>query len=210
MLVPGHTLAVAVHRPLAEQLTALAGPRAGARVLELAAGNAELTIRLRASVGARGKVEVHERPWNLTHPEEHFDMAVSLLAIESQDELHAVLPQLALVAPRVRVAVAAGGATHDNALRTAWRDVFGAELVALPSTDPVATPVGWRQRRISDVARFDGIEWLLSALTDERGVDVPSRSRTALRDRLAEHLAAFTAADGTMRIPVHVTLVERG
>jgi hypothetical protein len=210
VLVPGHTLAVAVHRPLAEQLTALAGPREGASVLELAAGNGELTVRLRAAVGVRGSVEVAGRPWNFTQDENHFDLAVSLLAIDAQDELQAVLPQLNVVARRVLIAVSGGGATYDNALRTAWRDVTGAELAALPSTDPVATPVGWRQRRISDVARFDGIEWLLSALTDERGVDVPSRSRSALRDRLAEHLAAFTAADGTMRIPVHVTLVERG
>jgi hypothetical protein len=210
VLVPGHTLAVAVHRPLAEQLTALAGPREGARVLELAAGDAELTIRLRAAVGVRGNVEVIGRPWNLTHPEDHFDLAVSLLAIESQAELQAVLPQLNVVAPRVLIAVFGGGATYDNALRTAWRDVMGAELAALPSTDSVLTPAGWRQGRLSDVARFDGIEQLLMALTSERGIDVPAEPRTALRDRVAREMAPFTAADGTMRIPVHITLVERG
>ena len=210
MPAPGRSLAVAVFRPLAEQLTLLAAPRDGDRILELAAGDSELTGRLRAAVGARGSVEVHERPWNLTHDEDHFTLAVSLLAIESQAEMHGVLPQLGVVAPRVLVEVAAGGATYDNALRAAWHEVFGAELDVLPPTDPVRTPVGWRQRRLSDVARFDGAEQLLAALTDEREIDVPAGSRDSLRDRLADHLAAFTAADGTMRIPVHATLVTRG
>jgi hypothetical protein len=199
-----------VYRPLAEQIAGLAAPREGERVLELPAGDGELSVRLRRAVGARGRVEVVKRPWNFTQTEDHFDLAVSLLAIDAQDELQAVLPQLNVVARRTFVAVSAGGATYDNALRTAWRDVTGAELAALPSTDPVTTPAGWRQRRVSDVARFDGIEQLLTALTDERGIDVPADRRAALRERLAREVAVFTAADGTMRIPVHVTLVERG
>jgi hypothetical protein len=178
-------------------------------VLELPAGDGELGVRLRRAVGARGRVEAAQRPWHFTQPDDHFDLAVSLLAIEAQDELHAVLPQLGVVARRTFVAVFAGGATYDNALRTAWREVTGAELAALPSTDPVTTPPGWRQRRLSDVARFDGIEQLLLALTDERGIVVRATRRAALRERLAGEMAPFTAADGTMRIPVHVTLVER-
>jgi hypothetical protein len=199
-----------VYRPLAEQLAGLAGPLDGKRVLELPAGDGELSARLRREVGARGRVEVIKRPWNFTQDEDHFDVAFSLLAIDAQDELQSVLPQLGVVARRVLVAVSGGGATHDNALRIAWRDVTGTELDALPSTDPVKTPAGWRQRRLSDVARFDGTEQLLTALTDERGIEVPADQRPALRARLARELAPFTAADGTMRIPVHVTLVERG
>jgi hypothetical protein len=198
-----------VYRPLAEQLAGLAGPLDGLRVLELPAGDGELTARLRRAVGVRGSVVVARRPWNLTQDANHFDVAFSLLAVDAQDELHAVLPQLGVVARRVFVAVSAGGATHDNALRTAWRDVSGVELAVLPATDPVARPSGWRQQRLSDVARFDGVEQLLTALTDERGIDVPPDSRAELRDRLAREMAPFTAADGTMRIPVHMTVVER-
>lgn len=199
-----------MYRPFAEQLAGLAAPREGERVLELPAGDGELTVRLRRAVGVSGRVEAVKRPWNFTQDEEHFDLAISLMAIDAQDELQAVLPQLRAVARRVLVAVSAGGATYDNALRTAWRDVAGAELAALPATDPVATPVGWTQRRLSDVARFDGVDQLFTALTDERGIDVPAEQRAALRGRLEREVAPFTAADGTMRIPVHVTLVERG
>ena len=150
------------------------------------------------------------RPWNFTQDEDHFDVALSLLAIDAQDELQSVLPQLGVVARRVHVVVAGGGATYDNALRTAWRTVTGSDLDALPSTDPVTAPAGWRQRRLSDVARFDGAEQLLTAVTTERGIEAPPDQRAALRDGLARELAAFTSADGTMRIPVHASLVERG
>lgn len=201
---------MAVYRPFAEQLAGLAGPLDGKRVLELPAGDGELSARLRREVGAHGSLEVVKPPWNFTQEADHFDVALSLLAIDAQDELQAVLPQLGVVARRTLVAVSGGGATYDNALRAAWRAVMGTELDALPPTDGAATPAGWRQRRISDVARFDGIDHLFVALTDERGIEVPAASRTALRDSLAAHLAAFTSADGTMRIPVHATLVERG
>ncbi len=199
-----------MYRPLAEQLARLAQPLLDKRVLELPAGDGELSARLRREVGPGGSVEAIDRPWNFTQDEDHYDVALSLLAIDAQDELQSVLPQLGVVARRVLVAVSGGGATYDNALRTAWRDVTGTELDALPSTDPATAPAGWRHRRLSDVARFDGVEQLLTALTDERGIQAPADHRTALRDTLARELTAFTAADGTMRIPVHVTLVARG
>ncbi len=207
---PGRTLAVAVYRPLAEQLAELAEPSDGERVLELSAGDGELDPMLRAAVGASGVVEVVDGPWHFTQADDHFDLAVSLLAVEAQDELQAVLPQLGVVARRVLVMAFGGGATYDNALRAAWRVAVGEELTALPSTDPIASPNGWRQRRLSDVARFDGIDQLLTALTDERRIDVPADRRDALCEQLGREVAAFTAADGTMRIPVHVTLVEHG
>ena len=200
---------MAVYRPLAEQLATAAAPRAGERVLELSAGDGELTRSLRAAVGAGGGVDVVEAPWHFAHPENSYALAVSLLAIDAQDVLHAVLPQLGVVARRVVVAASGGGATYDNALATAWRAVVGEDPAALPPTDPVVAPAGWRQRRLSDVARFDGIDQLFTALTEERGIEVPSEHRASLRERLGRELAAFTYADGTMRIPVHATLVER-
>jgi hypothetical protein len=207
---PGRTLAVSLYRPLAEQLAGLAAPHQGERVLELSSGDGELTVWLTEALGAGGSLDTVERPWNFTQPSHHFDLAISLLAIETPDELHAVLPQLAVVAARTLVATFGGGARHDNALRTAWRDVVGEELGAVPSPDPVSPPAGWRQRRLSDVARFDGVAQLLTALTVERGIDVPAGLRDPLQERLARELAPFTAADGTMRIPVHLTVVESG
>lgn len=200
---------MAVHRPLAEQLVGLAVVAPGERVLELVDGDDELTGRLRAAVGAEGTVEVAARPWHLTQPPGRFDLAACLLAIDTQLELHEVLPQLAVVAHRALVAVWGGGATYDNALRAAWRDVSGADPPALHHPDPVNPPSGWRQRRVSDVARFDGVDQLLTALTDERDIAPAGLDRAALRDRLAHHLARFTAHDGTMRIPVRATVVER-
>ncbi len=207
---PGRTLAVAVYRPLAEQLAGVAAPLAGDRVLELSAGDDQLTRCLRTAVGATGGVDVVEEPWHFTQPDNTFALAVSLLAIDAQDVLHAVLPQLSVVARRVVVATSGGGATYDNALATAWRAVVGEEPAALPQTDPVVAPAGWRQRRLSDVARFDGIDQLFTALTGERDIEVPREHRASLRERLGGELASFTYADGTMSIPVHVTLVERG
>ena len=178
--------------------------------MELSAGDGELTRRLQTFVGPFGKVDVVEGPWHFTQEAGSFDVAVSLLAIDAQDVLQAVLPQLAVVAHRVVVAASGGGATYDNALRNAWRAILGEEPATLPTTDPVIAPNGWRHRRLSDVARFDGIEQLFTALTDERQIEVPADHRAPLRERLAAELSAFTYADGTMRVPVHVTLVERG
>lgn len=198
-----------MYRPLAEQLIGITAPRPVDRVLELSAGDGELTRGLWTVVGASGSLEVVEGPWHFTQPENSFDLAVSLLAIDAQEVLQALLPQLAIVARRVVVATAGGGATYDNALRAAWRAVLGEEP-ALPPTDPVRAPIGWRHQRLSDVARFDGIEQLFTALTTERGIEVPVEQRASLRQGLAAELTAFTHADGSMRIPVHVTLVERG
>ncbi|PZR78413.1 MAG: hypothetical protein DLM65_12930 [Candidatus Aeolococcus gillhamiae] len=198
-----------MYRPLAEQLAGLAAPGQGESVLELSAGDGELTARLQAAVGGGGSVEVIERPGTTVPRQGAFDLVVSLLAVETQAELDVMQPHLEVVAGRAFIGIGAGGLTYDNALQAAWRRLTGADLGALASSAPVAAPRGWRQRRLSDVARFDGIDQLLIALLDERGIDVAPR-RAALRERLAREVAPFTAADGTMRIPVHVTLVEHG
>ncbi|HSP65856.1 MAG TPA: hypothetical protein VLO10_06665, partial [Candidatus Deferrimicrobium sp.] len=100
---PGRTLAVAVYRPFAEQLAGIAGTLDGLRVLELPAGDGELTARLRHAVGEHGSLEVSARPWSFIEHADHFDVALSLLAIDGQEELQSVLPQLGIVARRVHV-----------------------------------------------------------------------------------------------------------
>ena len=226
----GHTLAVAVYRPLAEQLVAVAAPGPGDRVVEVSAGDGEVIRRLAGAASqplptvlvatdARARalgeaiaplqaVVVVARAWDLPFGDAEFDLAVSLLAVAGPERAGQALAELARVARRVEVVVWTDGATHENALRDAWREL-GAPG-ALPATlMTTATPPGWSQSELADVARFDGIGQLWAGLVTERGITVPAALATALKERLAEKVAAFTAADGTMRIPVRATLLTR-
>ena len=226
----GHTLAVAVYRPLAEQLVAVAAPGPGDRVLEVSAGDGEVIRRLAGAASqplptvlvatdARARalgeaiaplqaVVVVARAWDLPFGDAEFDLAVSLLAVAGPERAGQALAELARVARRVEVVVWTDGATHENALRDAWREL--AAPGALPVTMlTAATPPGWTPSELSDVARFDGIGQLWAGLVTERGITVPAALATALKERLAENVAAFTAADGTMRIPVRATLLTR-
>ena len=226
----GHTLAVAVYRPLAEQLVAVAAPGPGDRVLEVSAGDGEVIRRLAGAASqplptvlvatdARARAlgeaiapltapTVVAPAWQLPFGDGDFDLAVSLLAVAGPERAGQALAELARVARRVEVVVWTDGATHENALRDAWREL-GAPG-ALPATlMTTATPPGWSQSELADVARFDGIGQLWAGLVTERGITVPAALATALKERLAENVAAFTAADGTMRIPVRATLLTR-
>jgi Methyltransferase domain len=228
--VVGLTLAVALYRPLAEQLVAMAAPAPGERVVELSAGDGEVSRRLAGAASgplptvvvatdarARALGEAIAplaadirvaSAWQLPLGDWEFDLAVSLLAGAGAERAGQVLAELARVARRVAVVVWTDGATHENALGDAWREL-GAPG-ELPGTMlSAATPPGWSDRELADVARFDGIGQLWAGLVTERGVAVPAALATALQQRLAENVAAFTAADGTMRIPVRATLLTR-
>ncbi|HWF57823.1 MAG TPA: hypothetical protein VG520_05685 [Candidatus Dormibacteraeota bacterium] len=196
----GHTLARAVYRPLAEQLAAAAAIRAGERVLELSAGDGELTPHLLAAAGASPVVMITPAG-TLASADRTFDIAVSLLAIDADPTMRPALDELARVAHRARVVVWAGGATHENALRDAL-------LAPAATSPPVRPPPGWTQTTLADVARFDGITQLWLALVGERGVEMVPPREHAVRERLQERVARFTAADGTMRIPVRATLLS--
>jgi hypothetical protein len=231
MPVAGRTLAAAVLRPLAEQLAAVAAIGAGERVLELSAGDGELTARLlsapspptltvvvadaqsanrlRGALGPAAIEAVIAPAWQLPFADNTFDLAASLLAIDPDPMFAATLTELARVAHRAHVVVWADGATHESALRNAWRDVRGD---AAPDTDAAAVPMpapppGWTQSTLADVARFDGITQLWLALITERNVEVPPEQERNLRAQLEHHISQFTAADGTMRIPVRATLL---
>jgi hypothetical protein len=212
---PGRLLATAVHRPLAEQLVALTELRGDDRVLELSAGDGELTRRLRNRGATVDVVDLARHPQHRGGPPpfaaDSYDIVLSLLALDCNDELASTLRELAGVAARARIVVWEDGAAHESALRAAWRDAGGA--TANPAGEPASPPSplpGWSRSVLSDVARFDGTEQLWAALVVERGVDVPRDRAHALRERFAHHLAPFTAADGTLRIPVRAALLARG
>lgn len=224
MQAVGRTLTAAVYRPLAEQLADAAAIRSGERVLELSAGDGELTVRLlraprtpaltvvvaeaqpagdiREALGSAPVELVITPAWQLPFGDNAFDLAVSLLAIDASDRLSATLTELARVARRARLLVWTDGATHENALRAAM-----ATTPATTSKAP-AMPAGWTQTTLADVARFDGITQLWLALVTERGIEIPVHRERAVRERLQENLAPYTAADGTMRIPVRAALLS--
>jgi hypothetical protein len=216
MAAPARTLAVAVHRPLAEQLVDLAALQSNERVLEVSAGDGELTRRLRERwASASVTVEVVDRaqsqrsPLSLAFAPASFDVALSLLALESGNDLAGDLAELARVAHRARIVVWEDGAAHENALHSAWPDAGGSDESA-PVRGPVppaALPPGWSRIVLADVARFDSVGQLWAALTIERGIDVPARRARVVRERFAHHLAPFTAADGTLRVPVRASLL---
>jgi len=197
-----------VLRPLAEQLAALAAPRADETVLELSSGDGELNARLRGTAGAAaGTVVVIAPSRHLPFDDNAFDLAVSLLAIDAGDGLPATLSELARVAGRAHVVVWGNGATHENALRDAWRDL-GGDDAATAVADAPPLPPEWTRSTLTDVARFDGINQLWQAMITERGVTVSAGQEQALRERLQHHVAKYTAADGTMRIPVRAALLS--
>jgi hypothetical protein len=210
---PGRLLATSVHRPLAEQLVALTEMHDGDRVLELSAGDGELTRRLHDRGATVEVVDLSRHPDHRRLPfaADSHDVVLSLLALDSDDELPSALLELARVAARARIVVWEDGATHENALRAAWRDA--GDTTAPPVDEPALPaplPPRWSRSVLSDVARFDGADQLWAALVVERDVVVPHDRAHALRQRFADVLAPFTAADGTLRIPVRAALLALG
>jgi SAM-dependent methyltransferase len=223
--VVGRTLATAVYRPLAEQLAGIAAIGARESVLELSAGDGELTAHLLRTPAAPAltvvvadtqqaddlrealspaPVELVITPsWQLPFRDNELDVAVSLLAIDTGDQLQATLTELARVARRARVLVWTDGATHENALRDAM-----ASTPTTTTTPATPLPPGWTQTTLADVARFDGIGQLWLALVTERGIEIPVPQQQAVRERLQKNIAPYTAADGTMRIPVRAALLS--
>lgn len=103
---------------------------------------------------------------------------------------------------------------HEVALVDTLRDVVGihsgflARCLARPDPAPAAR---WEPVTLHDVARFDGIGHYWAAMVGERplAAELVHESDAALREIRAacqRALEAYTAADGTMRIPVRATL----
>jgi ubiE/COQ5 methyltransferase family len=103
---------------------------------------------------------------------------------------------------------------HEVALVDALRDVAGihSEFLArcLAGPDPVRS-ARWEPVTLHDVVRYDGIGHYWAAMVGDRPVaaELVRESDAALREirtGCQRALAACTAADGTMRIPVRATL----
>lgn len=214
MTAPSRALAVAVHRPLAEQLVAVAALRGGESVLELTAGDGELgrALRARDATIALTVVGVVERePLHLPFADGAFDAALSLLALDGGDTLPAALHEVARVARRARIVVWEDGAVHENALRAAWLDAAEAETPPVRGpVAPAAPPPGWSRGALADVARFDSARQLMTALLGERCADIDAPTMAALLARFEERLAEHIAADGTLRIPVRAGVLALG
>lgn len=99
---------------------------------------------------------------------------------------------------------------HEAALQAALRQVTGStshfidQVLAAPSLGVVS-------ERIRDVVRFDGFAHYWAALVHDRplGSDMDQLSRASVRAiqaRCRAALSAFTAADGSLRIPVTAML----
>lgn len=217
----------ALFSPLAEQLVDAAGIGTGMRVLAGSEGSGILTRRLALTVGPRGSVtavaadagaaqrlaqELGESRTvarivvasveSLPLQDREFDAAASLLGPSGA----ASLRELERVAHSAAAVVRDGRRPlPEELLARAWQDVTGAIPPGLSPPPAVAPPDGWTAVPMGDVARFDGVEQLLMSLCDLLAVQAPP----AVRRRFAEGLAAFQAADGTLRIPVEVTLLRR-
>jgi hypothetical protein len=103
---------------------------------------------------------------------------------------------------------------HEAALAHALHDVLGMTSPfltrCLARPDPRQAE-GWEPVSVHDVVRFDGIATYWAALVTERSVAIelanqPDDAVEALRAACQRALAPCTAADGTMRIPVHATV----
>jgi hypothetical protein len=107
---------------------------------------------------------------------------------------------------------------HEVALADALRDVLGmtsaftTRCLAVPAPQQLS---GWESASVHDVVQFDGIGTYWAAMVTERplALELAHQDDDALRAVRAacqRTLAPCTAADGTMRIPVHATLYRSG
>jgi SAM-dependent methyltransferase len=107
-----------------------------------------------------------------------------------------------------------GAPLHEMALEHALREVLGYSSPFLMKC--LAPPdrhrdEDWESLSLHDVVRFDGIAMYWAALVTERPVAIELADQTddalhALRAACQRALEPCTAADGTLRIPVHATL----
>jgi hypothetical protein len=103
---------------------------------------------------------------------------------------------------------------HETVLVEALRDVAGIEsqfLTRCLTAPDAGESLRWEQVAVHDVVRFDGITEYWAAMVVERHLarelgQQPDGVMAAVRDACAHALLPWTAADGTMRIPVLASL----
>jgi ubiE/COQ5 methyltransferase family len=219
--------------PLAEQLVEAAGIAPGMRVVDVLGDAGVLTRRVATTIGPAGSVvtvvadddsaraleqelresrtnawEVVASPDDLPFEEREFDAAVSLLRLTG-DVGTAALREMERVAHHAAAIVTAESRPlPEDLLARVWHEVTAAIPPELATTSVVLPPEGWTATPMRDVARFDGAQQLWMALCDHLAIPMEDAQATAIGRHFNEALVAFEGADGTLRIPVEVTLLR--
>jgi len=210
-------------RPWAERLIDLARPGPGDRCLDVLSESDVLARRLGRVVGPDGVVESTADPAAAPGT---WTVAVSLFGLAAATDPAGMLTAMAARVDhrggRLAAVAWAGaaGAPHEAAVQAGLEGVglsWPAQAAELRAGDPAALaplPAGLCLGRLADVVRFDGIGHLWAALVSERNppdavIAAPAAALAEARRACAARLAAHTAADGTLRIPVEALLVER-
>jgi len=199
--------AVCVLRPWAERLVDALRPRPGERILDLSRDGGLLRRHLER---AGGRVIVPGR-WLV--PSDAVDTVTSLCSLQLEADPAATLAGLVgAMAPQggrvfVLVQVAGEGSPHETAVAGVLGGVARPATLSEAEIDALAAaPPPLRAERLRDVVRFDGLDALWAALVTERGITEaldPGR-----REGLEAALRRWTAADGTLRIPVEAALLS--
>jgi hypothetical protein len=151
---------------------------------------------------------VDASPQALPFADASFDAALSLLGITATRGGVAALEEMARVASRVTVLAPRRGVLEDALLAALGTGFGDAPAQLLATWEPPTLPVGWTARGISDVARFDSVAQLLRAVLESHGLSLSPDDAHSVDAPLAAALAAYTGADGTVRVPVQATAMH--
>jgi ubiE/COQ5 methyltransferase family len=229
----GRLYETALLGPLAEQLVEAAGIVPGMRVVDVLGDAGVLTRRLATTIGPSGSVvtvvgdddsaralaqelresrtiasEVVASPDDLPFEEREFDAALSLLRLTG-DVGTAALREMERVAHHAAAIVTATSRPlPEDLLARAWQEVTAAIPPALAPAAAALPPDGWTATPMRDVARFDRAQQLWMALCDHLGIPMEDAEAIAVSRHFNEALVAFQGADGTLRIPIEVSLLR--
>lgn len=219
--------------PLAEQLVEAAGIAPGMRVVDVLGDTGVLTRRVASTTGPAGSVvtvvadddsaralaqelresrtiasEVVASPDELPFKEREFDAAVSLLRLSGAVGTAALREMQRVARHAAAIVTAASRPLPEDLLARAWQEVTAAVPHELAPPRSALPPDGWTATPMRDVARFDRAEQLWTALCDHLGIPMEDAQAIAVSRHFNDALVAFQGADGTLRIPVEVTLLR--
>ena len=228
----GRIYASAVLRPLAEQLVAELDVRLESRIVDVMCdgGTASTEVRRQcagagiilvdttrealadaiAAVDAGGSVEaLLTNGSTLPLADATCDAAMSLLTL-GFGEPQALYSEMRRVVHRggriVSLSWAAEPPAHERILIDAYQDAVGSPPAYAAAFQ--STPQFGEGRAVRDVVRFDGAHQYWDAVLSHRGLN-GHPSLHEIRARGGELLGEYTAADGTIRIPIELTMVAQ-
>jgi hypothetical protein len=229
----GRLYETALLGPLAEQLVEAAGIAPGMRVVDVLGDAGVLTRRLATTTGPAGSVvtvvadddsaralaqELRESrtiasgvvasPDDLPFREREFDAAVSLLRLTGGVATAALREMERVAHQAAAVVTAESRPLPEDLLARVWQEVTAAIPPELATTSVVLPPEGWTATPMRDVARFDRAQQLWMALCDHLGIPMEDAEAIAVSRHFNEALVAFQGADGTLRIPIEVSLLR--